>query len=887
MVKVKSKKTREQKLAQARLHKKQKYEQLKKDPAKYAKQKEKERLRYLKRKEKKKIKTIQDMTPRQQRVQRKKWRENSKKRTERVKRSKQIEQMLLDNTPPTSDLEDDRPKQKECDPLEGPSSIAQNEQERNISCTDCVKWKRKLRRIRYIYTKKIGSLKNKLEQEKLKKNKIHSKLNKLLENNKKSQKENLSTGKKAEALINSVNESKKKEVKRRLIFGDVLTRQLKQGYEALNKKDKRSFSNIIVKDKEKFRKHKILHAASSFSLRTKKEVEKRTGKYIIQAITDFFEDDSNSRIAADKKEYVKRAGITKQKRYISDTLINLHKKFLKTHSCEVGYSTFCKNRPFWVVYPKESNRNTCSCIVHVNMDLLIKSLNTNKIIKETNGSAVLQSLCCDIHQENCLNRTCKTCSQRVIQYGEFSNDKCMNYYQWVTNKVKYELNGSEKYSKKTTKMKFEDTPHNLIEKLENSLTPYLKHCLNINQQYKNINDLKMSLAPKEVLVHMDFSENYTTKFHEEVQSRHFGSSPEQITLHTSVVYLLDPETGLSKSYSMCTVSECTRHDAEAIWAHVIAILEYVKEITGFDTIHFVTDSPSSQYRNRKIFYVVSQLQHQFPELKSISWNYLESGHGKGAPDGIGAVIKRTADSAVCFGTDVGTLKDFWYILKQKIKNVEIRLVTTSNIEDKKIPQKTKTFKGTMSVHQVLWSSDNYRMTFRKLSCFFCQNGIECAHGYHLGYMNIPDDNMIEPKEHFLQDFLEENTTPEIIKDLMCFSNPLPSTSQASFDLVEPLQAVEINKTEDVSRKARNSPKVKILSDVRLDWTNIPFYINAKSTPNDNNYQSDFERFIVSPLKADGDESNNVGVSKKVERNYDNYKENKGFFDDSDSSLDIF
>lgn len=49
MPKFTNKKTREEKLAQARLHRRQKYAELKKDPKKYAV--EKEKLRYIKRKE--------------------------------------------------------------------------------------------------------------------------------------------------------------------------------------------------------------------------------------------------------------------------------------------------------------------------------------------------------------------------------------------------------------------------------------------------------------------------------------------------------------------------------------------------------------------------------------------------------------------------------------------------------------------------------------------------------------------------------------------------------------------------------------------------------------------------------------------------------------------
>ncbi|KAL4716079.1 hypothetical protein ACJJTC_013856 [Scirpophaga incertulas] len=105
MAKPKNKKSTEEKLALQRLYKRKKYEEIKKDPEKYAAQKEKERLRYLRRKKQKKLKTIDDLTPRQQRQKRKLWRESRHRYVEKKKKEKIVEQMLIDNSPPTSDEE--------------------------------------------------------------------------------------------------------------------------------------------------------------------------------------------------------------------------------------------------------------------------------------------------------------------------------------------------------------------------------------------------------------------------------------------------------------------------------------------------------------------------------------------------------------------------------------------------------------------------------------------------------------------------------------------------------------------------------------------------------------------------------------------------------------
>jgi hypothetical protein len=62
-------------------------------------------------------------------------------------------------------------------------------------------------------------------------------------------------------------------------------------------------------------------------------------------------------------------------------------------------------------------------------------------------------------------------------------------------------------------------------------------------------------------------------------------------------------------------------------------------------IVIVSDSPSSQYRNRFTLFLMNTLCN----ASSWEWIYSEAGHGKGAADGVGAAIKRQADAFVARG----------------------------------------------------------------------------------------------------------------------------------------------------------------------------------------------------------------------------------------------
>ena len=70
----------------------------------------------------------------------------------------------------------------------------------------------------------------------------------------------------------------------------------------------------------------------------------------------------------------------------------------------------------------------------------------------------------------------------------------------------------------------------------------------------------------------NFTNNYEYKYHEEIQSAHFGASKSQITIHAAVLYCRDIESDI-KCQSFVTKSQSLRHDACTVWANLFAMLE--------------------------------------------------------------------------------------------------------------------------------------------------------------------------------------------------------------------------------------------------------------------------------------------------------------------------
>jgi hypothetical protein len=105
-----------------------------------------------------------------------------------------------------------------------------------------------------------------------------------------------------------------------------------------------------------------------------------------------------------------------------------------------------------------------------------------------------------------------------------------------------------------------------------------------------------------------------------------------------------------------TVSNDLRKVCIAVWAHLHPVVEHLSN-KGVNVIHFISDSPSGQYRNRFNAHMLNQAVETLG-LKHATWNFAESGHGKGAPDGVGAAVKRAADQKVALGFNIRDASDF-------------------------------------------------------------------------------------------------------------------------------------------------------------------------------------------------------------------------------------
>ncbi|KAL2092912.1 hypothetical protein ACEWY4_012710 [Coilia grayii] len=319
---------------------------------------------------------------------------------------------------------------------------------------------------------------------------------------------------------------------------------------------------------------------------------------------------------------------------------------------------------------------------------------------------------------------CPQCSQKTFpaSLDPLTQGNIVKWQEWITRSVvttKTQKKGAAEENKETKKTLLEirtSSIERLLALTREHLPSFAVHIFNINHQYQAIKAMKDNLADDAVAIHIDYSENYSCKYAKEIKETHFGTGNDQVTLHTGVIYL-----SRDRVEAFASLSACLQHDAVAAWAHLDPVLKYIRQkYPEASNLHFISDGPTSQYRNRSCFYLASTVpfMHGF---KWVTWNYTEASHGKGAPDGVGGALKNLADRIVSYGTSIPNAESLYDQLKANSS------VTLFKVSEEKIkasseltPPNLKAVPGTLKIHQLTSTTPGVIHT-REVSCFCGQH----------------------------------------------------------------------------------------------------------------------------------------------------------------------
>lgn len=289
----------------------------------------------------------------------------------------------------------------------------------------------------------------------------------------------------------------------------------------------------------------------------------------------------------------------------------------------------------------------------------------------------------------------------------------------------------------------ETKPSDFIDYLKLKLPEFIVHNFIASWQDLQFKELFSSVPPGTIISCVDFSENYSMKIQNEIQSMHWRSQQVSILVH--ITFRLNPiwtlcgvEPYLLKEVHYY-ISDDKQHDSLFVQHAFMLHWGYLKS-EGFEPANHIvwSDGCSGQFKSARAWYFISRfpsltVSAKLPEGCQMCWNYFASGHGKGEVDGAGALLKRklykeqikpnarqlqSASQVVRFlqeesnkyyagrpGERRRITKFFWEIKEGDIRRVD-RLEAETNL-------------GSRGMHQcrsLSWK-DPTLIQFRQLTCF--------------------------------------------------------------------------------------------------------------------------------------------------------------------------
>ena len=258
---------------------------------------------------------------------------------------------------------------------------------------------------------------------------------------------------------------------------------------------------------------------------------------------------------------------------------------------------------------------------------------------------------------------------------------------------------------------------------------YRDHCARIATQYDTVRLLKETLQPHtEATVQMDYSENWAAKYSDEISAAYYDS--DQTTLYPMVVHYHNEDNTLKwKSY--VGVSSVGQHSVPTHYAFMVKLMEQLKVLLpDLEVLHFITDGPANQYRNRTIAALVAV----FEQLHGIraTWTWLEGGHRKGPCDGIGGGLKRKLDNLVKGGVVMRDIDELISAVNTPDLNMILIKVKPEELRVQISKWTTSRIKGIMDKHACVAVQGG--VSVRDVSCFApcCRTSPTCN-----GWKTIP------------------------------------------------------------------------------------------------------------------------------------------------------
>ena len=288
----------------------------------------------------------------------------------------------------------------------------------------------------------------------------------------------------------------------------------------------------------------------------------------------------------------------------------------------------------------------------------------------------------------------------------------IKFWQWRRVSVRY----GEGWIKKVKLVEAVSKKDEFIEDFKAALEVLREHSYRVTTQYTQIRLCRSEMLPlTECSIQIDYSENFACCYQNEVSAAFYDRN--QITLHPMVVHHRTADLTL-QHISFVGISEEKAHTVPTTLAFLTALHKVLKELLPhLKVVHYVSDSPSSQYRNKTAVALMANHKKLFGT--DSSWHWLESGHGKGPCDGVGGCVKKMAEVQVKRGSIISDAETFYNVMSA-VKETKMKFVRVTHrdvVHSQAVINKWSItpISGLMQAHALVPHSGH--LYWRATSCF--------------------------------------------------------------------------------------------------------------------------------------------------------------------------
>lgn len=187
---------------------------------------------------------------------------------------------------------------------------------------------------------------------------------------------------------------------------------------------------------------------------------------------------------------------------------------------------------------------------------------------------------------------------------------------------------------------------------------------------------KDNIDTDEVIIKVDFAENYSVFQQDEIQNAHWHH--HQVTIFTCCLWYADD------TESIVIVIDNLTHSKYLVWRFLNTILGKIRvKRQNINKICIFSDNCAAQFQSK---YTLSTLciYKSIYKLSSIEWNFLAASHGKSVVDGIGGTIKRVVWTAVkARSVLINNAVEFYIVARNKSSNINVLYVPEEDVESVK------------------------------------------------------------------------------------------------------------------------------------------------------------------------------------------------------------